>query len=320
MVEAYRNDGGSNDGARPLDHLVDSLDSRLASPTFNLGSTIEAVAALLDETRAVVASGEVRAPGPWLTVDDLAAVPPVSTEWAYFGGSVADDDPGSTLTVLVPNREGPLLCVFRGAANGRGLCRVVADLPHGPYPVDGREPDPWWCNYAFIFQVRTSEDGMTWRLFGECNGVRVGPQQVFSASAASDESLRTVRPEGKNDFHWSNQRCRRGAQARSVGLDGKLLAVWNAGMRGGLRMRLANPTEWDHAPDLVVFDDHVEGGRVVEESVLRDFCVYSHAGFALVLLSTSAGVHALRIAPDGAVRPWAVRREAALDNRAPTAP
>lgn len=86
-------------------------------------------------------------------------------------------------------------------------------------------------------------------------------------------------------------------------LGGKLLVVWAAGERGGVRMRLAPPEQIAAAKDVVLFDDLVKEGRVQPLSTLFELRVLSREGFAVVLLSTVAGVHAIRVEPDGKLTP-----------------
>jgi hypothetical protein len=92
----------------------------------------------------------------------------------------------------------------------------------------------------------------------------------------------------------------------AAALDGKLLVAWAAGERGGVRMRLAPPEQLASAPDVVVFDDLVKDGRVQPLSTLFELRLLSREGFAILLLSTVAGVHAIRIDPDGKIAPLAV--------------
>lgn len=89
----------------------------------------------------------------------------------------------------------------------------------------------------------------------------------------------------------------------AVDLDGKLLVVWAAGERGGVRMRLAPPGEIERAKDVIVFDDLVKQGQVDKLSTLFDLRLFSREGFAILLLSTVAGVHAIRVEADGSFAP-----------------
>jgi len=89
----------------------------------------------------------------------------------------------------------------------------------------------------------------------------------------------------------------------ATGLDGKMLVLWGAGSRGGVRMRLAPASRIAKATDVVVFDDLVKDGKVQPTSSLFDARLIARETFAIALLSTSAGLYAIRIAPDGTFAP-----------------
>jgi hypothetical protein len=92
----------------------------------------------------------------------------------------------------------------------------------------------------------------------------------------------------------------------AVDLDGKLLVVWAAGDRGGVRMRLAKADQIERAEDQILFDDMVKDGQVGKLSTLFDLRLFSRDGFAILLMNTVAGVHALRIDAGGKVAPVTV--------------
>jgi hypothetical protein len=98
------------------------------------------------------------------------------------------------------------------------------------------------------------------------------------------------------------------ARIAAVDVAGKLVVVWSAGERGGLRMRMGVPDAFERGQDVLVFDDHVRGGKVIAESTLLGFRLFSREEFAVLLVSTVAGLHALRIGADGTVAPWPTRR------------
>jgi hypothetical protein len=93
------------------------------------------------------------------------------------------------------------------------------------------------------------------------------------------------------------------AMLQVAALGDKLLVVWRAGEHGGVRMRLAAAAELANASDTIVLDDLLRDGAVQKTSTLVDFRVLSRETFAVVLLSTTRGLHALRIAGDGKVAP-----------------
>lgn len=86
-------------------------------------------------------------------------------------------------------------------------------------------------------------------------------------------------------------------------LDGKLLVVWMAGSHGGVRMKLAPIEQIAAAPDTVILDDMTRGGAVQRARQLNDLRLFVRPGYAVLLLGSSAGVHALRIDPSGKVSP-----------------
>lgn len=89
------------------------------------------------------------------------------------------------------------------------------------------------------------------------------------------------------------------AEVSAVGLGNRVLFVWQAGQRGGLRMRLAAPNELAQAPDTVLFDGHIDKGAVVAQSTVLTHRVLAAEEFALVLVNTTRGVFMLRVTEDG---------------------
>ena len=85
-------------------------------------------------------------------------------------------------------------------------------------------------------------------------------------------------------------------------LAGKLLFVWHAGQRGGVRMKLAALGQMSEAPDVIVFDDLMNDGAVSGSSTLLDMRLVTAERFAVLLLSTTKGMHAIRITPDGTAK------------------
>ncbi|MSP26368.1 MAG: hypothetical protein EXR75_14680 [Myxococcales bacterium] len=89
----------------------------------------------------------------------------------------------------------------------------------------------------------------------------------------------------------------------AVGLEDKLLVVWQAAQRGGLRMRLAPPGTIATAADVILFDDLVANGVMVAESRLFAVRLLPAERFVVVLLSTSKGLRAIRVSANGTVTP-----------------
>jgi hypothetical protein len=86
-------------------------------------------------------------------------------------------------------------------------------------------------------------------------------------------------------------------------LDGKLLVVWIAGSAGGVRMKLAPIEQIAAAPDTVLIDDMTRGGQVQRARQLNDIRLFVRPGYAVLLVGTAVGVHALRIDPSGKATP-----------------
>jgi hypothetical protein len=95
-------------------------------------------------------------------------------------------------------------------------------------------------------------------------------------------------------------------------LDGKMLLVWQAGAVGGLRMRLASQDRIEEPGDVVLYDDLVQEGVVQGTSTLLGWELFARGSYALLLLSTTAGVHAVRLDATGKAAPLRVEWAKAL--------
>lgn len=131
-----------------------------------------------------------------------------------------------------------------------------------------------------------------------------GSTRLYHDTCTSAGCVRAVLNSEALDGSSSELRPREPSDVAAVDLEGKLLAVWLAGERGGLRMRIGEPEKFAHSKDVVVLDDRVSGHKTCRDSTILGFRLYSRERFAVLLLSTMAGVHAFRIAPDGAIKPW----------------
>ena len=90
-------------------------------------------------------------------------------------------------------------------------------------------------------------------------------------------------------------------------IGGKLAVVWNAPKPGGLRLRFGAPDQLKTTPDVVIYDGFEEGGV----AALTSFVEMKLLPFdedALLLLSTTSGVRALRIDKSGAVTSLAMSK------------
>lgn len=91
-----------------------------------------------------------------------------------------------------------------------------------------------------------------------------------------------------------------------VSVGDKVVAVWGAGERGGIRARVALASEIEKANDIIVIDDLVHEGKVQGLSAVSDIGLIAAEDHALMLLGTKGGVFALRIALDGKITPQTV--------------
>jgi hypothetical protein len=78
-----------------------------------------------------------------------------------------------------------------------------------------------------------------------------------------------------------------------------VLAVWRAGARGGLRMRVAPIDGLAAAHDTVVFDDLVRDGAVQARSTLEAFRVHGGSREARIFLVTALGTWIVNVSEDG---------------------
>jgi hypothetical protein len=74
-------------------------------------------------------------------------------------------------------------------------------------------------------------------------------------------------------------------------------------------MRFGAPARIAKEADVILLDDLVKEGTVQKNSGLFDLRLYAFERYALVMLNTSVGVHALRIEPDGKFAPVEVTWE-----------
>jgi hypothetical protein len=177
-------------------------------------------------------------------------------------------------------------------------------------------------------------DFLTFRFNGKWTDP-VSPQMTGGTLSCSKSSatLTRVEPAGDNNAHMTSirqVRCssagcrtevvrmqallknrlefapREGRMVDAADLDGKVVIAWAAGERGGVRLRVAPIESIAKAPDVVLFDDMMKDGHAGNLSTLFDLKLFSREGFAVLLLSTVTGVHALRIDADGKITPMTI--------------
>lgn len=83
---------------------------------------------------------------------------------------------------------------------------------------------------------------------------------------------------------------------------GKLLLAWNAGLAGGLRLRFGAPDKFKEIEDVIITDGRDEKSNVSSIAQLK---ILGTSSFAVLLLSTTSGVKALKVDSAGKVTPLA---------------
>jgi hypothetical protein len=92
-------------------------------------------------------------------------------------------------------------------------------------------------------------------------------------------------------------------------LNGKVLAVASTDGRGGMRYRHASGKNLAvEGGDAVLFDDHVQDGKVVKDSTVLGLLLAGRGRYAVVLLTTPKGVYALRFDDAGKPTPASIQR------------
>ncbi|MEZ4311262.1 MAG: hypothetical protein R3F14_24740 [Polyangiaceae bacterium] len=169
---------------------------------------------------------------------------------------------------------------------GKWTPPISPDVPGGILSCHGTE--------AVITRLEQAASTSTWKTsVAQCNCTSAG---CVGGRVQMEKFLKGHYEFAPKDNHVD-----------AVDLDGKLLVVWAAGERGGVRMRLAKVDQIEQAEDIILFDDLVRDGQVGKLSTLFDLRLFSRDGFAVLLLNTVAGVHALRIDPGGKVAPVTVK-------------
>jgi hypothetical protein len=82
-----------------------------------------------------------------------------------------------------------------------------------------------------------------------------------------------------------------------------MIVAWASGLTGGVRLRIGAADGIVAAPDVVVYDDLANEGPLAGKPDLTDMTVIGQPKQATILLRSSRGVHALRIASDGGFFP-----------------
>lgn len=237
---------------------------------------------------------------------------------------------------VTPKNERRLFQLPLGAGEEKSFGLVdIGELPEAGLIRPGEEDQPHLTGCrtrdATVVRVRgTDSDSLTFRLkssftapvrapaFGllGCYGTTAtivnvvhgnsGALRIYHDACTSAGCTHSVVKGQSLDHESSELRLQDSKDIAAVDLGGKLLVVWLAGTRGGLRIRLAQPDLFDRTEDVVLLDDHVLGGKNADLSTVLGFRLYSREGFAVLLVSTIAGLHAYRIDPAGSVQTFDV--------------
>jgi hypothetical protein len=274
---------------------------------------------------------------PGASVTQTKLDPPFRTGNPYYSAQMlwgevmlrgVTKDNRRRLFALSQNRTGALLSepVDVGELPEPGLIKGGLDEP--PHITGCKTGD------AMVVRVKGYDnDFLTFRLGGKWTSP-VSPEMTGGTLSCSKTmaAITRVEPAGSNVTHKTSIRqvhctsagCKtdvirmqqllhnrlelapRNNLVDAVDLDGKMLVVWAAGERGGVRMRLGPAEAIAQAPDVILYDDLVKDGKVGNLSTFFDLKLFSREGFAVLLLGTQTGVHALRIDPDGKATPLKV--------------
>jgi len=236
---------------------------------------------------------------------------------------------------VTPDNERRLFALQIGKPDSNAFAPVdIGELPEPGLIRQGDEEQPHLTGcrseQATVVRVRgRNRDQITFRINGAfsqpvpaptwgvlgCHGATAtlvtagfsaAGSRLYHASCTSAGCVETELKPETLDNNSADLRPIDEHDVQAVDLGGKLLAVWLAGERGGLRMRMAAPELFQREPVQVLFDDHVASGKNAASSTLLGFRLYSREHFAVLLLSSMAGVHAFRIDRDGSVKPFEV--------------
>jgi hypothetical protein len=236
---------------------------------------------------------------------------------------------------VTPDNERRLFALsVENSSSGSFELVDIGELPQAGLIRQGDEEQPHLTgcrtSQATVVRVRgTRQDSITFRIGGKfsqpvqsptwgtlgCHGATAtlvtagfsaaGSRLYYAACTSAGCTTLELKPQAL-DHDASDLRPQDERDVQAVDVGGKLLAVWLAGERGGLRMRLAAPEVFEREPAHILFDDHVAEGKNAGASTLLGFRLYSREEFAVLLLSTLAGVHAFRIDREGGVKPLTI--------------
>jgi len=136
----------------------------------------------------------------------------------------------------------------------------------------------------------------------DCYGDRalfMGDSRVETCTAADCKSA-NLRLEAPGVLS-----ARAGTYGRAI-LGDKVIAIWGAGQRGGVRAKKGAPADLPTAEDTVLLDDLLDQGKMVDLPTVTELRVIGGGGHALLLVQTKRGLSVIRIKADGSALPETV--------------
>lgn len=221
-------------------------------------------------------AGDIGAPVDVGELEEAGLVEGGADEAPHITGCKSGDE----LAVRVKGWRNDFLSFRTGGSGGRWSQPVSPNLTGGTLSCRKGE--------AILTRVEPAAAASSWK--SSVSQVRCTAAGCTHEAAKFEQILHTLMQFGPRE-----------GMLDAVELDGKLLVVWAAGERGGVRMRFASADRIAGAPDTILYDDLTKDGKADKLSTLFGLRLFSRDGFAVLLLSTVSGVHALRIAPDGKV-------------------
>lgn len=225
--------------------------------------------------------------GPELDVGQVGEAP--ALEVAGAGPHLQACRSQGVIAVRVRGWDAEYFSFYRGGADGAWSRPVELEGAGGVMSCRGAE--------VALVEVRGHVEGHRYEPVvtesrctpAACRTRTLQTREVFAGNAA-------VTPDEPRDVH-----------AAAVG--DALMLVWKGGEAAGLRLRAAKLEQVAKREDVVVFDDHVEGGRLRQDSTLLDFDVRPVPGGALLLLATTRGTFLYKVDGEGRMAPVRVVSE-----------
>jgi hypothetical protein len=127
------------------------------------------------------------------------------------------------------------------------------------------------------------------------------PGVIHLASCEGGKCQKRIVSRETFDLNDPELRASDSERFRPARVGGSILAVWRAGTRGGLRMRMAPIDRLAATRDVVVYDDLVTNGALQGTTTLDSFLVYGGAHTARIFLVTARGTWIVEVSESGAL-------------------